>query len=215
MGTIKQGILGGFSGKVGSVVGACWRGVNYMRSLPSKVKNPKTAKQMDQRTRFSLVAKFVRSVLPVIKVGFKGLAGANNSAFSAAVSYNINNATKGEYPDLEIDFPNAVIAKGSLYGSDEVTAAREPGNLTMEWDPEALNNSSDTDAVMMIAYNPTRQKAIFDMNAAARADGSGSLKLPSAWDEEDVETFALFVDEYGKQVSDSIYTGKQVIAAGG
>jgi hypothetical protein len=42
MGTIKQGILGGFSGKVGTVVGASWKGIAYMRSLPQKVKNPRT-----------------------------------------------------------------------------------------------------------------------------------------------------------------------------
>lgn len=37
MGTIKQGILGGFSGKVGNVVGASWKGIDYIRSLPSSV----------------------------------------------------------------------------------------------------------------------------------------------------------------------------------
>ena len=31
MGTIKQGILGGFSGKVGTVVGSSWKGISYMR----------------------------------------------------------------------------------------------------------------------------------------------------------------------------------------
>lgn len=30
MGTIKQGILGGFSGKVGTVVGSTWKSVHYM-----------------------------------------------------------------------------------------------------------------------------------------------------------------------------------------
>ena len=43
MGTIKQGILGGFSGKVGSVVGASWKGISYMRSQADHVKNPRSA----------------------------------------------------------------------------------------------------------------------------------------------------------------------------
>jgi hypothetical protein len=30
MGTIKKGILGGFSGKVGTVVGASWKGISYI-----------------------------------------------------------------------------------------------------------------------------------------------------------------------------------------
>jgi len=32
MGKIEKGILGGFSGKVGTVVGGNWRGIDYMRS---------------------------------------------------------------------------------------------------------------------------------------------------------------------------------------
>jgi hypothetical protein len=54
MGTIKKGILGGFSGKVGTVVGASWRGISYMRSLPQKVRNPRTQGQRSQRNKFAL-----------------------------------------------------------------------------------------------------------------------------------------------------------------
>ena len=32
MGKIKQGILGGFKGKVGTVIGSSWNGISYMRS---------------------------------------------------------------------------------------------------------------------------------------------------------------------------------------
>lgn len=33
---INTGILGGFSGAVGPVVGGSWKGINYMKTLPSK-----------------------------------------------------------------------------------------------------------------------------------------------------------------------------------
>jgi hypothetical protein len=33
MGKIKQGILGGFSGTVATVVGATWKGIDYMCGL--------------------------------------------------------------------------------------------------------------------------------------------------------------------------------------
>jgi len=35
MGKISKGILGGFSGTVGAVIGATWKGVSYMRSQSS------------------------------------------------------------------------------------------------------------------------------------------------------------------------------------
>lgn len=62
MGTIKKGILGSFSGKVGNVVGASWRNIAYMRSLPSSMRNPRTEKQVTQRNRFSLIGKFLKCI---------------------------------------------------------------------------------------------------------------------------------------------------------
>ena len=52
MGKIKQGILEGFKGKVGTVIGASWNGIAYMRGLAQSVKNPKTAAQLQQRAYF-------------------------------------------------------------------------------------------------------------------------------------------------------------------
>ena len=53
MGTIKQGILGGFNGKVGTVVGASWKGIAYMRGQAQSVRNPKTAAQVMQRNFYA------------------------------------------------------------------------------------------------------------------------------------------------------------------
>ena len=49
MGKIKQGILGGFRGKVGTVVGSYWNGIFYMKSLPQSYKKDRSgAKAMRQ-----------------------------------------------------------------------------------------------------------------------------------------------------------------------
>ena len=214
MGTIKKGIMGGFSGKVGNVVGASWKGIDYIRSLPSKVRNPKTPGQVMQRDKFSLIVKFVRSVLPVIQVGFKSSAGAENSAYTAAMSYNMNRAVKGEYPDFEIDFPNAAISRGSLPAVNNLTAEREAGSLNFAWDTDAFNNASALDRVMLIAYNPGKQQAVYNMSAGARGEGNAPLAVPSAWDGDDVEAFAVFISEDGTGVSDSVYAGRHEAVEG-
>ena len=56
MGTVKKGILGDFSGKVGSVVGSNWKGIGYIRSLPKKVGNPRTLPQKSHRAKFRFMA---------------------------------------------------------------------------------------------------------------------------------------------------------------
>ena len=42
MGIINQGILGGFSGKVGPIVGFRWKSNYYIRARAAKVSNPYT-----------------------------------------------------------------------------------------------------------------------------------------------------------------------------
>ena len=57
MGTIKSGILGGFNGKVGSVIDASWKGISYMRGIAQTISNPKTEAQVMQRDYFAQLAQ--------------------------------------------------------------------------------------------------------------------------------------------------------------
>ena len=59
MGKIKQGILGGFKGKVGTVIGSSWNGIAYMRGLPQSQKDPKTTAQLSQRSFFREIQRLV------------------------------------------------------------------------------------------------------------------------------------------------------------
>ena len=70
MAIIKQGILGGFSGKIGNVVGGSWKGINYMRVL-TKPSNPNSEKQVNQRTKFTTALSFLQPITPFLRVGYK------------------------------------------------------------------------------------------------------------------------------------------------
>ena len=75
MGKIKQGILGGFRGKVGNVIGGNWKGIDYMRVKPASVANPKTVGQVGQRNKFSAVLHFLQ---PMKNSGPVPATGINN-----------------------------------------------------------------------------------------------------------------------------------------
>jgi len=53
MGKIKTGILGGFQGKVGTVIGSTWRGESIMRALPKTAAKAPTESQRIQRLKFN------------------------------------------------------------------------------------------------------------------------------------------------------------------
>ena len=105
MGKISQGILGGFSGKVGNVIGGNWKGIDYMRVRPASVANPQTEGQVDQRTKFSTILQFLQPLTGFLQIGFRSYA-IKMTAFNSAMSYNFRNAIIGVYPDYVIDYEN-------------------------------------------------------------------------------------------------------------
>lgn len=212
MGTIKKGILGGFSGKVGNVVGASWRGIDYIRSMPASVFNPRTEAQVTQRTRFSLIGKMMKTLIPVIRVGYAGLVGKGKSAFSEAMKYNVINAVIGLFPDFEIDFEAVKITTGKLYGTGSASATAAAGSISYVWDTDLLNNAAASDRVILAAFNPTRNESVYNMHAADRADGNASLSLPPTWDGDQADSYLAFISEDGKLVADSLYTGRVTVA---
>ena len=94
MGTIRKGILGGFTGKVGTVVGSNWKGIAYMRSLPQKVKNPCTPAQLSQRSKFALALTLLQPMTGLLRTSWK-LYARRQTPFNAAMSYTVANAISG------------------------------------------------------------------------------------------------------------------------
>lgn len=80
MGIINQGILGGFSGKVGPIVGFRWKSNYYIRARAAKVSNPRTPKQQEQRGKFATAFSFLKAIKPFIRIGYKELT-QDKSAF--------------------------------------------------------------------------------------------------------------------------------------
>ena len=63
MAVIKQGILGGFSGKIGGVVGTSWKGIAVIKAKPLSVAQPETTLKVNAWTRFTKVTAFSKEIL--------------------------------------------------------------------------------------------------------------------------------------------------------
>jgi hypothetical protein len=133
MDTIKQGILGGFSGEVGTVIGGSWKGISYMRGQAQNIKNPRTDGQISQRTKFALALSFLKPITSFIRVGFK-LDQHRQTAFNSAMSYTLANAISGTYPDCTIDASKVLVSRGSLTPVANGTVAANSGNIAVSWD---------------------------------------------------------------------------------
>ena len=215
MGKISQGVLGGFSGKVGNVVGGSWKGIDYMRIKPASVANPRTQGQVDQRSKFSVVLNFLQPMSEFLRVGFK-LYTKKMTQFNSAMSYNLNHAVTGAYPDFTIDYPHALVSHGQLNGAIGTgVASANPAVVDFTWEDNSgpgMSKAKTTDKALLLVYNASKGIAIYDLEGASRDTGAQSLEVPADFSGDEVQTFMAFISEDGSQVSDSVYVGSVVVA---
>ena len=208
MGKIGRGILGGVSGKVANVVGARWKGIDYIRAKPQSVANPRTLLQVNQRTKFALVLRFLQPNLNFIKIGYKNYA-VKKSQFNSAMSFILNNAIIGVSPDFEIDYSLALLSRGNLAGAlNPVFDFTTPGQVQFSWDDNSTDgNALATDKVMVVAYNPLKGESVYLTEGATRADLSQTVIIPNSYAGDDLQLFISFMNAEETQLSNSIYIG--------
>lgn len=213
MGTISKGILGGFSGTVGTVIGGTWKGIDYMRSMPARRSNTLTPAQMDQRLKFSLIVKFIQTMAGLVMISFRNYAvkmtGANN-----AVSYNLKNAITGTAPDFGIDYSLVLISRGDLPNALNPSAAAgaQPGKVTFTWLNNAgVGKSKNDDKALLVVHCPASNQTTYTTGSAARSALTETLDV-ATFSGETVETYIGFISADGKDIATSIYTGQVVVA---
>ena len=206
MGKIKQGILGGFKGKVGTVIGASWNGIAYMRGLPQSQKDPKTAAQIAQRDFFrevqdlvgqlsyeQLVFLFPESVqgmsrrnLLVKQLSTDPLVAEGSKHVDLADITSLGNAPTADLPDVSI------------------VASRSA--VTISWNADNEWRSQHADEYPTICVFNVTQKKIFLVHSTVTVGASGSQSFSVNHD-----AFGIGSDEYNGFM---LSTGSKVVLVG-
>ena len=93
MGKITKGILGGFNGTVGTVIGGSWKGIEYMRSRPAKRSTNFSQAQLEQQAKFATVINFLNTMVGLIRITYRDFA-VKMTTFNNAMSYHIRFAIR-------------------------------------------------------------------------------------------------------------------------
>jgi hypothetical protein len=210
MGTFKKGILGGFRGKVGSVVGARWRGKYVMRSVPEIDENrTPTEEQRKVRERFGLVARFLNPMKPIVGKYF-GQKQEDKSPFNLATSYHIKEAVLEVGEDFMIDYPKVLISKGDLSGLQSPTLTATIANvLQLDYtDNSGQGFAKADDQLLVVLFVPILGEYQLFTPAGTREETSVNLPLPPYWSGMAIQAWATFVDVEGKRAATSSYLGE-------
>lgn len=207
MGKIKQGILGGFNGTTGAVVGASWKGIAYMRGKAQSIANPRTQEQTRIRTKFGVVSDYCSQIKSIIDDGFKSHA-VKQSPFNAAVKANMLVSGSFEMSNFIIAKGGEVPPAGGSVGT--VTSTTYQATINIPFYPGlgyslkvvTLFTLDSVDALVPFVGNVVLQEGTVSYTY------SGSI--PSGMDYYRFDVYAYMVNNSDGQVSDSVYIGEYI-----
>ncbi|RYG18092.1 MAG: hypothetical protein EOO07_09725 [Chitinophagaceae bacterium] len=212
MGTYLKGILGPFSGTVGAVVGASFRGKDVMRSRPRKSSKLPTLLQEVQRAKFTKATQLLSPARMVLSNYFGVPTGAK-SRFNMAMAYHLQNAIMYDGLEAFVDYEKVELAKGSLLGFQNLKCEnRTSGELNFTWEDNSNQGEArPTDVVKVVLLQKDTTQYEFFLNVGTREEGSQKITLPTYLQGTEQYVYAFLVSQNNKAYATSQYLGSFTI----
>lgn len=211
MGVIKRGILGGFSGSVGSVVGTSWKGIEVMKSKPLSVANPRTAGQVAQRSKMSNVVALATVInASTIKPLWDRFA-VKQSGYNAFVQANID-LFASIIPSPAASF---ILSKGKMTAGDALDASGSAGDLSVlvSWsDFSGEGYKLATDEAYAVVIRESDGTPFVSAASSVRSDVSTNVVTNALVAGQYFLAYLAFRRADGTIVSDTNYVRFQVTA---
>lgn len=191
-----------FSGKVGQVVGAKWKGISTLRTY-KKPNNPNTSNQQTVRGGFGAITSFVARFSDQLRY-LSALPARNMSVRNAIIKLNKAMVKAGTLTKADL-----LISKGGLQKPIGFTATASATGIAIAWDdPTATNFTAKAKAIAVAVVEDKDISVVAEGLVADKA-----LTLPAALASGDsADVYLYFIDYRGsnKVGSDSVYSAAVV-----
>ena len=211
MGKQQDGIGGGFSGRLGNVVGYNWRGRWCVRSLPADFKDARTDAQLRQRQLFREMVRFAGRAKRILALGLEAASrnvGVTPSNYFIRINKGCFALQDGE---LAVDLPELRLSDGPVAPvAFEAPQLLDDATISVAFEKNPLHrNCSQDDEVYLVAYCPEYKDFDFS-DPASRRRKQAVLQLNEAWVGKVVHLWGFVVDRAGR-ASQSLYIGSGIL----
>lgn len=186
-----------------------------MRSKPLTVANPKTDKQLAQRSAMKQSVEIFQWISGAIRIGFRQQA-VKKSEYNAFTSEVTKNAFTIAPPLATFVPADMLVSKGSIPATDIDSAVGDQTSFTatIDWDGDAdYPGQSANDQAIMVLYNEDKETWAFNASAAVRSDESWTFSLPDGSVSGDtVRAYLGFYGPVNRRDSNSVNTSFVVAA---
>lgn len=194
-----NGLLGGYVGKVGPVVGYQWKGVWCVRSQPRRVHNPRTEAQQEHRAMFREEVRLAGKMRWAVNIGFKTLSDAMDmTAQNLFVKAN-QQAFRPLDGHFAVDYRRLQVSAGPVAPVAVTEVVRDEHNvLTVKFEknPLHLPAASQYDSVYFWVWCPYIGEGYLTSPVYRRMKRMSTL-LPDFLRGKEVHIYAFVQDEHG------------------
>ena len=185
MGKIKQGILGGFKGKVGTVIGSSWNGISYMRGRAQSHRNPNTAAQVRQRDFFREVQEIAMQLTDE-QLAFLYPSSPKGMTRRNALTQQLAAVSVATDESKHVDLAS-ITSLGNAHTADlpDVSVVASGENLTISWNEENDWRAAHANEYPTIFVANVTRKKIFLVHSTVTIGASG------------VQSFSVDLDAFG------------------
>lgn len=209
MAEIKDGILGGVTGKIGNMVGYQWRGRNLLRTNPRLNKRKASTAQQLQREKFGLVSSFVNKVRDVVNLYFLELQINNKRLLGKEqlISLLMKQCVTvlAGTPYLVLD--RILLAIGTLPpATEEQFKQQDHHTFLFTWGTRLSNIlSQPEDQVTLLVYHDKLDEFYILKKIGTRQEGQLLFILPLHWEIERLHFWSIWESAEEKRNSTSQY----------
>ena len=207
MAIIEQGVLGPFSGKVGGVIGYVRNGVFCVRSVPAHYRDRKSAAQLRNRNRMTMVMRGLSVVRRAVTLGF-GRFATGMTELNVATRVNYYRLVQDGAAGMEYRWGDLVLSRGQVEGLSGLLYSVSGGCLRLNWNNLGLDaRGAMDDEVTVVAVNGERMEMKMWRGVARRGDGGVEVTLPAGWSGEEVWCYTMV--SRGTEWSESTCVGME------
>lgn len=207
MARFKDGILGGFSGKVGPVVGVNTSNGYYMRSLPRK-RTKFTEKELINQAKFKLVQDYLKPIKPVLVAGFKDYY-TKTGGYRAAIAYTRKHALAEDDNGFYINPALFRMSGGTLHPAlNPQVIVGQDKTLTITWE-QTTPKTGLADQLLLLVYDSEKLEGFSEIyQGAYRESGTFSIEIPQKFSGKPMDIYIGFIAADRSGQSDSQYLGR-------
>lgn len=195
MGKVQQGILDGFIGKVGTVVGSFWKGKPVMRGYKRNVRVSTSEAVELIRTRFASLGQLAGQFMHATRMGFKNIARAKQmTEGDIFVRLNWDHVHATMPGTATIDYADLIIAKGNLPEAQLSSPAfTQPLSVKVsQTDTSSVIGADQDDLVFLFVYAPEANAGILS-DAYTRSEDTIEVAVPEYWNGMNVHVWGFAI----------------------